>query len=169
MKNIYISLGLMVAVVACGSKAATLDKKSSGETPDAPEAEAGAPPVTDPGTEPPPGDSGSPAPVVPPVVQSCLDKCTAKHPTGVALAAKIDECWATSCKDPCLLAGDPSGKVVGPDLLANDAGNCTQEVLTPFAACSTCTVTFCCKAWDDAFSNQDTRDLNECATACWGK
>jgi len=168
MKNLLLCC-FAVVVSACGIKAVT-DHKDAVTTSEA-DSGSGNSVVAEDGSVTPTDDASVPVTdsSLPPVVQSCLDTCTSKHPVGVKLAADIDTCWNAHCKNQCELAGDPSGKVYGPDASVNDGGTCQTQVLTPFESCSECTVTFCCTPWDKAFTNDDALALNECTNACWGK
>lgn len=120
-----------------------------------------------------PGDATT-TPPVPPSTQDCLNQCQAAHPRGVMLAAQIDKCWAAHCSS-CTMGGDVSGKVFSPDLVdmadGGDGGllNCKAPVLTPFVACSDCTVQNCCTEWSNTFLDSDGIALNECSNACWSK
>jgi hypothetical protein len=93
-------------------------------------------------------------------VAACLATCETQHPKGLALGKGIDKCWAASCATVCDGIGTGTPK-------PPTAGTCKNIVETPSAACSTCTVTSCCAAWDACFDDADCTALNTCSIACY--
>lgn len=102
-------------------------------------------------------------------LSTCLHSCEAAHPTGVKLGNAIDACWKEKCSPACtddMVTSD--GGTFLPDA-NSDGGTCKSEVRTPAAACSTCTVTKCCDAWDACFTNAECQSLNRCSVECYSK
>jgi hypothetical protein len=52
------------------------------------------------------------------------------------------------------------------ELFSAAHGSCKNEVDTPSAACSQCTVDACCAEWDACFGDAECTALNACAVAC---
>lgn len=167
MKKVLLSLAVSVAVVGLGAAFTACSSSSSspgtGGTPEAgadARKEAGQP-VDDGGTD---NDSGQTS-------EQCIAACEQKFAAGLALDKKIDDCWATSCNDPCVNGTGTFDAGAGGD--AGDAGDagadggaCQNPVETGDNACNACTVAFCCGAWDGCFNNKDCSDLNDCRSQC---
>jgi hypothetical protein len=93
-------------------------------------------------------------------VGACLASCEAKYPNGAVKAKQIDQCWSDNCA-AC------QNMNPGPPQAPADGSQCANEVYTPSADCSKCTVDACCWAWDGCFGDDECKSLNACADSCW--
>ncbi len=93
-------------------------------------------------------------------VAACISACETKYPQGTQIGMGIDTCWGQKCKTEC--NGIGAGQSKPPAM-----GSCKNDVRTPSAACSQCTVDKCCAAWDACFDNAQCSALNACSIACY--
>lgn len=116
------------------------------------------------------GDGGA-------TTEQCVAACEAKYAAGLTKDKAIDQCWAQSCKGPCV---DGTGMFDGGVSDGGDAGamddagdggdgggaSCQNGVETGDPACNACTAAFCCGAWDGCFQDKDCAALNDCRSNC---
>lgn len=163
----YIATSLaIIAVSACSSKSPSSGNADVKDDAPANVASDGRSDASTSNPPPGPSDPGSNDAGPPNTLAGCVAACEASHPAGLQLGQAIDACWVASCSPACTDDMVPTGEVYEPKV---DGGSCGHVVKTPGQACSNCTATKCCAAWDGCFGDADCVALNECALDCHGR
>lgn len=177
----FMSIGLMLAVVACGSSSA--DKSPS---PTSNHSDSTQPSYDDAGNEVA-SDAGvsveaatavtDAGPKTPTNQAECVAVCESKYPKQAGQNKQLDNsCFlAGSCEPACngLVVGKNYQPSVDPDAgpTCDTVKANSYPISTPSQACSDCLASTptCCSLWIAIFSSDDGKALNSCSNNCFSQ